>query len=91
MALYTPKSRVSSRTNRVSIRLNGDVNHWYFIKLGPMDEPSPPELTSRGGDVVDVALFERERRTEVVNLTFPDGVAAYAVPREFIIIMMLLL
>jgi hypothetical protein len=68
---------------RVSIRFNGDVKHLYFIKLGSMDDPSPPERTFRGGDHVDVVLFERKDKPEAADLTFPDGVAAYEVPREF--------
>jgi hypothetical protein len=69
--------------SRVSIRFSGDVDHMYFIKLGPMDDASPPERTFRGGDEVDVVLFERNDRPGVVDLTFADGVAAYEVPREF--------
>ena len=69
--------------SRVSIRFNGDVDHWYFIKLGPMDDPSPPKRTFRGGDEVDVVLLERKDRPDVVDLTFADGVAAYEVSRDY--------
>ena len=70
--------------NRVSIRFNGDFDHhWYFIKLGPMDNPLPPERTFRGGDEVDVVLLERNEPPDAVDLAFPDGTKAYEVPREF--------
>jgi hypothetical protein len=67
--------------NRVSIRFNGDSEHWYFIKLGAMDDPSPPERTFRGGDEVSVLLLEHRDEPGVVDLTFPEGIAAYQVPR----------
>ncbi len=70
--------------NRVSISSNGDFDHhWYFIKLGPMDNPSPHERTFRGGDEVHVVLFERNEPPGAVDLAFTDGTTAYEVPREF--------
>jgi hypothetical protein len=73
---------------RVAIRFNGDGDDSsYWIKLGPIENPSPPEREFRGGDRFEVILVEREDKPDVVDLTFSDGVAAYEVPRDFFTIL----
>src|SRR5438445_777466 len=37
--------------------------------MGPMDDPTPPEREFRGGDQVEVIVFERKDKPDVVDLT----------------------
>jgi len=66
------------------IRFVGNPGEAYhYLKLGPMDNPNPPERGFQGGDEVTVLIQPTTGKVECVDLTFDDGQIAIEVPRDF--------
>ncbi len=69
---------------RAVIRFVGNPDTaYYFLKLGPMDNPNPPEREFRGGDEVTVVIKPTPGKSDCVDLTFEDGQFAIEVSCDF--------
>lgn len=59
----------------------GDAFH--YLKLGPINDPNPPEREFQGGDEITVQIQPTPGKSDCVDLTFEDGQFAIEVPKEF--------
>jgi hypothetical protein len=69
------------------IRFVGEPGEaYYYLKLGPMDNPNPPEREFQGGDEINVQIQPTAGKLNCVDLTFEDEQVAIEVPRDFFVI-----
>ncbi len=59
---------------------------YHFLKLGPVDNPDPPEREFQGRDEVIVRIQSTAGKEDCVDLTFEDGQFAIEVPCDFFVI-----
>ncbi len=58
----------------------------HYLKLGPMDNPTPPEREFQGGEVVSVQMRPTDGKPDCVDMMFDDGEFAIEVPRDFFVV-----